>query len=271
MRLLVLSDLHLTERQALDGWLPFDIPNNVDGCIIAGDVSDKMSLSLSWLGRVFASRMPTIFVPGNHEFYGTRMDIARRDAAKIAESLGIDLLDNATINYGDVRIIGSTLWSDFDLYAQGDSYSLAEAMVSCRHGIADFQHIAMSASAGEGLFERKFLPKDARELHKCARQFIESELEIPHQGETIVVTHHAPHNLSIAPRFRGDLLTANFVSNLSNIFTRYDIDYWIHGHTHTFFDYIVPENRKTRIICNPRGYRSDYAEIGFVWPLILEI
>lgn len=270
MRFLIVSDLHLTERQALDGWVPFDVPENVDACIIAGDVSDKMSLSLSWIGRVFASRMPTIFVPGNHEFYGAQMDVARRDATRIAEALGIDLLDNSTIHYGNIRLIGSTLWTDFDVYAKGDGYALAEAMFSCRHGIADFHTISMSAPPGDRLFERKFLPKDALYLHKEARRFIENELDTPHRGKTIIVTHHAPHERSIAPSFRGDLTTPGFVSDLSDLFARYQIDLWVHGHTHTAFDYIVPENGKTRVVCNPRGYLSEYSKTGFTWPLIIE-
>ena len=30
---------------------------------------------------------------------------------------------------------------------------------------------------------------------------------------------------------------------------------WIHGHTHTAFDYWV---QGTRIVCNPRGYAHEY-------------
>ena len=29
---------------------------------------------------------------------------------------------------------------------------------------------------------------------------------------------------------------------------------WIHGHTHTLFDYCV---RGTRVVCNPRGYPGE--------------
>ena len=29
---------------------------------------------------------------------------------------------------------------------------------------------------------------------------------------------------------------------------------WIHGHTHTVFDYVVSG---TRIVCNPRGYPKE--------------
>jgi hypothetical protein len=32
------------------------------------------------------------------------------------------------------------------------------------------------------------------------------------------------------------------------------IKYWIHGHTHTHFDYKIGE---CRVICNPRGYPNE--------------
>lgn len=42
-----------------------------------------------------------------------------------------------------------------------------------------------------------------------------------------------------------------FFSDLSERILDADIDLWLHGHTHTAFDYKLG---KTRVLCNPRGY-----------------
>ena len=41
---------------------------------------------------------------------------------------------------------------------------------------------------------------------------------------------------------------------------------WIHGHTHTAFDYTV---RGTRVVCNPRGYAGE--QTGFRADLVVEV
>jgi hypothetical protein len=58
-----------------------------------------------------------------------------------------------------------------------------------------------------------------------------------------------PSKLSVADRFKNDLLSACFASELDHLFGMMDI--WVHGHTHDNFDYII---NGTRVICNPRGY-----------------
>ena len=63
-------------------------------------------------------------------------------------------------------------------------------------------------------------------------------------------------------------LNASFASDLSGILKRYDIDLWVHGHTHWTFDYEV---YGTRVVCNPYGYYPS-REINDFWPdLIIEI
>ena len=41
---------------------------------------------------------------------------------------------------------------------------------------------------------------------------------------------------------------------------------WIHGHTHTFFDYVVSG---TRVVCNPRGYPGE--PTGFVADFVVTV
>ena len=57
------------------------------------------------------------------------------------------------------------------------------------------------------------------------------------------------HEQSVAPRFKADLVSACFASELDYLFGKMEL--WVHGHTHDNFDYEV---NGTRVICNPRGY-----------------
>ena len=41
---------------------------------------------------------------------------------------------------------------------------------------------------------------------------------------------------------------------------------WIHGHTHTRFDYRV---RGTRVVCNPRGYPGEPTDFRPDWTIDL--
>jgi predicted phosphodiesterase len=61
---------------------------------------------------------------------------------------------------------------------------------------------------------------------------------------------------SVAKRYKPDLLSACFSSELVRLFGKMSL--WIHGHTHDSCDY---EMNGTRVVCNPRGYvRSNHAE-----------
>jgi Icc-related predicted phosphoesterase len=79
---------------------------------------------------------------------------------------------------------------------------------------------------------------------------------MPFDGKTVVVTHHAPHPISIAPRYARDALNPAFASDLTDVISQHQPDLWVHGHTHSSFDYVVP-GTKTRVVCNPMGYDDE--------------
>ena len=67
-----------------------------------------------------------------------------------------------------------------------------------------------------------------------ARTWLEDQLQEPYDDKTVVITHHAPHPLSIHPRYVGDQLTGAFVSDLTPLLFQPDL--WVHGHVHDSFD-----------------------------------
>ena len=63
------------------------------------------------------------------------------------------------------------------------------------------------------------------------------------------MTHHAPSERSVHPRFQGDSLTDAFVTDPPDLLEQAQV--WIHGHHHDSSDYV---ERGCRVVCNPSGY-----------------
>lgn len=85
-------------------------------------------------------------------------------------------------------------------------------------------------------------------------------------GATVVVTHHAPHPGSIAPRYQRDLLTGAFASDCEDLILAGQPTLWIHGHMHHSADYRIGA---TRVLCNPHGYGRENP--AFNSALIVEV
>ena len=85
-------------------------------------------------------------------------------------------------------------------------------------------------------------------------------MRVPHEGPTIVVTHHLPHPLCVDPQFKIHALNPGYMTNLDMYIEEYDITVWCHGHTHSNVDFEIHD---TRILCNPRGYVGEELNDGF--------
>lgn len=269
MKLWTISDLHLRQRDAMSLLKPGEIPD-ADACVVAGDLCEGVQLSLHWLGRVVRPRMPVVFVPGNHEFYGSSIAGVRRTARMIADALDVTLLDDGAAVIGDVRFVGGTLWTDYALQANASDpiqrgKGIQAAMTAAKTGLADHSQIDLEEVRGN-LIPRHFKPRDALALHEMTRRYIDEALSKPFDGATVVVTHHAPHPGSVADIWKGHPVTPAFVSDLSDLILRHQPEAWIHGHVHHRFDYAVG---RTRIICNPRGY--DREARFWDWSKVVEI
>jgi predicted phosphodiesterase len=234
MKLNILSDLHLSLGA-------LDIPrNDADVVILAGDIARPRE-AIAWaLG--FAK--PVLYVAGNHEFYGGSIAGAADTLKQLSAGTRIRVLDNDEIIIDGVRFLGTTLWTDFMLFGEGEKR--AAAIQQALSLVRDFSRIRVGA-AGEALFT----PADSAALFKLHTAWLESRLSEAHAGPTVVITHHAPSRNSIHPRFEDSLLNACFVSDAEHLIDAGRACLWIHGHTHDSFDYLL---NGTRVVCNPRGY-----------------
>ena len=234
MKLNILSDLHL-------GFGAMDWPvNDADLVVLAGDISRPRE-AVAWALRI---DKPVIYVPGNHEFYGGSIDGVLDELGRLSQGTRVQVLDMGECVVGGVRFLGTTLWTDFELF--DDPQQCVAARAEAQRLIRDFSRIRAREASPE-----PFTPADAAGLFARHAAWLEDRLAKAHAGPTVVITHHAPSRHSIHPRFAGSLLNACFVSDAQHLLRADRVSLWIHGHTHDSFDHRV---NGTRVVCNPRGY-----------------
>jgi predicted phosphodiesterase len=234
VKLHIVSDLHLSQ-----GGL--ELPaTDADLVVLAGDIARPRE-AVAWAA---ALGKPVLYVPGNHEFYGSSIDGTIAQLRQLCEGTPVRVLDEDEVHLGGVRFLGATLWTDFKLPEVQDRAAAVDMAVRF---IRDFQRIR--AREGE---ETPLHPDDCAALFARHSQWLRQRLAEPHDGPTVVITHHAPSMRSIHPRFAGSPVNVCFVSDAEALLPGADL--WIHGHTHDSFDYRVGA---TRVLCNPRGYVRD--------------
>jgi predicted phosphodiesterase len=263
MKIQLASDLHLEFLQSASPRERLIAPAcDADVLVLAGDIAcglRAIELFGDW-------PVPVLYVAGNHEFYGFDFVTLRKDLVEAGRGTSVRFLDDETADFGGVRFLGATLWTDY-LLCQDVPQALS--MERAERGIADHSRIRH----GRGWFS----PADALTAHQASRCWLEQALSRPYDGRTVVITHHGPHCGSVHPRYSGDLLNSSFVSDLSELVPKASL--WVHGHVHDSFDYRV---QGCRVVANPLGYprgtRSAmnarglrFENSGFQWACVLEV
>lgn len=246
-QLKLVSDLHLEFRSTqqaralLERTFPDD--DGASAVVLAGDIgvpTGRHRRSFEIALEFFAARFKTVlFVPGNHELYGTRAAVGLEKVRRIVRRHpGVTLLEPGVVaRWGDRRVVGATLW-----FRERRGYQRLAGMMSDFSAITDFV---------PWVFEQN-------------RQHVEWLNEAVHEGD-IVLTHHLPAPGSVAERYIGDPLNAFFLCDMTPLIEERRPCLWIHGHTHESCCYRVGE---TTVLCNPLGYPDEEngAFDGGLWP-----
>lgn len=242
------SDLHLEF-----GPLTPENKENADVLVLAGDILVASNITpryQTFFEACSRNFKEVIYIMGNHEHYnGDFLNTPSRIAKFVAQFPNVHFLDKDVFTIGDTTFFGATFWTDFN---GGDPLAYNAA----NRGMNDFRIVSCGYD-DEFLLPNKFTAELAAEdfgrakasldLLLGARELIENDNKI------VVVSHHAPSPKSIHPRYQNDvLINYAYHTDLQDYITQHpEIKLWIHGHTHSTFDYMVGE---TRVLCNPRGY-----------------
>ncbi len=253
MKLQILSDLHLEMLNPACSWR---IPQTAaDVVVLAGDIGVGL-MGVNWAVRE-AERLQkyAVYVPGNHEYYGERLDVLEKMRAA-ARGSSVYVLDMDEVTLEGVRFLGATLWTDYLAFGREHR---PDAMDKAARFLND--HRLINRPYG-------ILPRDTLERHERAKAWLEGKLADQGNGATIVVTHHAPSLAGTDARFHKDHLTAAFVSDLEDLIRTYSPTLWIHGHTHHCVRYVVG---RTPVAANQKGYPHEPATGLFDPCLVVDV
>lgn len=277
MRIQLFSDLHLERYPA---FRPQVFPDT-DVVVLAGDIGSYQPGSLLLdedfgLAR-FSPQQPgmehvkVLFVPGNHEFDGMEYVQAMARLRAVCARYDITWLEREVVTLGDVRFLGTTLWSDFEALAQRETQLARQLQQRTKAYRAANFYLSKNSTLKDG---QLMLAEDLRLLALQAQAWLRQALASPFDGSTVVVTHFAPSLSSADPRYGVTPGTAGFCNALESLFPQVDV--WMHGHLHCPNDYRVEgvEDGRAwscRVLANPLGYLSKGEQQGFKPELVLTL
>ncbi len=238
---------------------PFTLPNaGSDVIVLAGDIGT--GLQGINLARGWSQWQHVVYVSGNHELYGGSYPshINAMRAATIGYP-NLHFMENDQLVIDNVRFLACTLWTDFTLYGDGESFA---SMRIAARGMSDYMMIKCDDDS-------RLAPENTRHIHLESIAWLKDRLAEPFDGSTVVVTHHCPSDRFIEPRFRQrkDGLTPAFASNLESMMGP-PIDLWIAGHSHYNVDLDI---NGTRCLSNQRGYPGEKPPGLFNPELVIEV
>ncbi len=233
MLIRLLSDLHQEFR-------PYEVqklPEDKDTVLVlAGDI-DVGTNACDFIIEQSANFAHVLYLLGNHEFYYNDLfRLADEIRHELSDIPNVSFLDNDDVVIGDVRFVGSTLWSDMD----GEN---PNSMFFIERGLNDYSLIKRSG--------QRIVAATTINLFKQNMDYLDSVLREPHDGPTVVVTHNGPSFKSTHPIYRDSRINGAFHSNCERLMYDYDIAYWLHGHTHRTVAY---EINGCKVRMNPFGY-----------------
>jgi Icc-related predicted phosphoesterase len=243
MRFWILSDLHIELTRGWDLPPASDRPD-YDVLVVAGDLIPRMDRGVRWLASRVTDR-PVVYVAGNHEAYGQDIDRTVAKAREAASGTNIHVLQNDSILIDGVKIIGTSLWTDFNLFGNA-----RYAMQVAGDVMNDYRKIRT------GDYFYRLRPAHTLARHMVSRSFIEGELR-NFSGPRVVVTHHSPVPATanrveeVNRKNEPDMISAAYRSDLRELIIRERPDLWIFGHTHESSDQMVGG---ARVLTNGKGY-----------------
>ena len=252
IRIALASDLHIELSR---GPVPIpQLPADADVIVLAGDITNRYHKTKNQFEQTFAAfrrqfKQPILFIPGNHEYYGSHFQTLNKELPEICSQHDIKLLQMGHVDIKGVRFFGCTLWSDFLLHGEEE---MPWAIQAAQRRLADYRAIGFDDELIQAI--------NTRELFKQHYKWLKNALdECPSNMKKVICTHFGPDKNCVSPEFDGDELNPYFVNNLTDFIVEQAPDLWLFGHTHFNVDYTIG---KTRIVSNQLGYQREKTEFN---------
>lgn len=220
----LVSDLHLDMRPNPVELL-MEIQPTSDMLVVAGDLCEIVNLNPMWLEIMCKKYSYVIYVPGNHEYFRSSLNLNWHEIQANAPR-NFYILNESEVELGGITWAGTTLW-----------YPDGVANVTLARHFADFKFI------------QDFVPT-VYDRHRRAMEFLSNSIA------EVWITHHMPFEQSIHPKYDGDPTNAFFYGKAERAFNICPVPprVVVHGHTHEFMDYMIGD---TQVHCNPFGYEFE--------------
>lgn len=239
IQIFLASDLH-HEICGING--PVKAPDGAEIVVIAGDLMD-MPRALETCGQTAdKTGLPVIFTAGNHEYYGRDYQ-SMTELASLYEHENVYILINKAVVINGIRFLGTPLWTNFLAFGE-ETQDLF--MRIAEQNINDFRMISQN--------KKRITAAVMLEWHNEARNFLETELQKPFDGKTVVITHFPPSHSLCHERFKNSELSPYFNAACDDLIAKYKPTAWFYGHTHAAVEielYGVP------LYCNQGGYPGE--------------
>ena len=221
----LVSDIHLSENYQ-PHWQ--DVIDNVGKVLIlAGDICriENDNILIKFLTELCTQSAfeKIIYICGNHEFYNgcgrtvVGLTAFLRQATKHLERLTI--LDNETIDIGNIRVYGGTMW-----FASPPDFNYA---------LDIFDEHAMPIS-------RLWLQREHYKfLHGLERAISQAHID---KKRLLVATHYPPF-------YHGKKISLH--AEIKKFLKKESVYIWMYGHTHYNADFLT--NGDCRIVSNQRA------------------
>ena len=188
------------------------------------------------------------YVSGNHEYYQSKhkcKSIDEIDAIieDICKHYDIHYLQNSSYDFEDLKIVGSTLWSDVLITDEltNDYLSIYKTKN---------KHIKVA---------------DTLEMYRMNKEYLTTTIETSDKP-LLIMTHHLPSYKMILPVYETSLCKSHFASHLDNLFKK-PLVAWVCGHSHGFNKQII---NNIPCIMNSIGYPSEQRK-GASTSFVLEL
>lgn len=250
MLIQVLSDTH----DVLD----YHLSSKADVIVHCGDFGNSFNPDAiaNFAERCKKMRKPYVFTLGNHDYWGA----SREEVEKFCSTRQYNHLSDRkrSIRIGDVRFVGSTLFTNFRQHGGIPSelfLNTQKQMFETYINDFHFPYGIKKHKSDEFVNTLTYI-----EWYTKAYNYL---MRYKYKKDTVIVTHFPMSTELIHPMYNNHILNPYFINQIDvNGFNLI-----LSGHTHMHRDITVDN---CRCIINPYGYPHEHGKNGYIEELLIE-